>query len=688
MDTYSSSRAFSPSIDTSRVQGATIVFDQQLIALLCNTSCNALFSFEPSEILGKSLKDIFPDASIDWAQFSAQLSHEAHTVPQSFTFTSQEGKTIQAQVAHSPVRSGLYLLEFYLEAAKKWASPVQDLLNMESLLLRFMELTLPKFGIGQALILSAPSTLHQDFLFIRHGAHIEPMSMRDKLWESWDISTWIDSIPNQRFISYPTEALDFIPEAICLSMLGKLATPSFCIQRLPRERALMIWGFESMPDMWSPNWANENPFLISLIEDTLQGHSPRASIQSIYNRYQIIAEITSDFIFELEVDHNRMVQINWVSSNARLIQHIPRDWYYTLEDLFEYIHPEDHHKGYQALAQLERGENTELIIRLLLHTQSPTSMRIHAKALIKPEPHIHMRIFGGLSNLTALKSAERIIASQEQRFRHLMEALPLYVRVTDPDGRWLYANQSLRDVLEIPEGSYLGRTSKEVFGSHAHLAPVANTSYELDMQTLARKEAQKWDMDLKLPNGQEKKWSVHRVPLIDGDTSQPHLVIVGRDVTCEREVHSELLRSESRYKALTESIQDACIAIDNAYNIEYWNKAAEALTGISRKQALKASLLDLWPQLQDSHVQSWLVEVMEQQVYQTVEDRFSFREGMDMLLLFHIYPREQGALLLIDDRTEAAAKEQLIRESEERFRLLFEYGIDGIFLVKNGLFFD
>ncbi|MEO0581833.1 MAG: PAS domain S-box protein [Bacteroidota bacterium] len=148
------------------------------------------------------------------------------------------------------------------------------------------------------------------------------------------------------------------------------------------------------------------------------------------------------------------------------------------------------------------------------------------------------------------------------------------------------------------------------------------------------------------------------------------------------------MRSESRYRALTESIQDACIAINDQFQVEYWNKAAEALTLIPRKKALKASLLDLWPQLKTRQVYQQLVEVIEQHTPQTVQDNFIKDQDETVLLRFHIYPREQGALLLIKDRTEVALQEQAIRESEERFRLLFEFGTDGIFLVKNGLFFD
>ncbi|MEL6624796.1 MAG: PAS domain S-box protein [Bacteroidota bacterium] len=686
MDTFPSSRAYSTSTDASEVEGATIVFDDQLVAVLCNSPCERLYSFEPSQAIGQRLDKLFPEALIDWRQLPSQLVHLSPSIPLEFQFARKRKPPLYARITASPVREKLYLLEFYIPEVKP--QPTSSPLPAESLLQQFMELTLPKFGISQVLILSSDATPYKNYLFKQYHQTTTVEEIHLAYWDQWQVALWFDSLPKQGFLSYADGDSDPLPVAIAHEIQGIVQCPALCIQRLPQTDGVLVWGFQSTPDMWSPNWDRDNPFLVSLIEETLRNQSPHESIKNIYDRYQIIAEITSDFIFELEVRQDDIVEIKWVSSNARLIQQAPQTWNYTLDDLLEYLHPEDRIKGYQAYEQLKRGEDAEILIRLMLHQQTPTWMRVHAKAILQPAAHVKMQIFGGLSNLTPLKSAEKIIASQEQRFRHLMEALPLYIRVIDPEGRWLYANQPLRDVLQIAEGSYIGKTFLELFDPQSKLGPVARKSFELDQHTLASGEAQKWDMDLTLPNGEKRKWSVHRVPLKDDISSQPYMVIVSRDVTYEREVHAELIRSESRYKALTESIQDACIAINDQFQVEYWNKAAEALTLIPRKKALKASLLDLWPQLKSSQVYQHLEEVIEQHAPQTVQDNFLKDQDETVLLHFHIYPREQGALLLIKDRTEVAQQEQAIRESEERFRLLFEFGTDGIFLVKNGLFFD
>lgn len=174
-----------------------------------------------------------------------------------------------------------------------------------------------------------------------------------------------------------------------------------------------------------------------------------------------------------------------------------------------------------------------------------------------------------------------------------------------------------------------------------------------------------------------------------GDT--PVFTAFIRDITGTRQAEEALRRSESRKAAVLETALDAIISIDQAGKISEWNPAAEQIFGYSRELALSRDLTALIvPRSNEDLHRKGLARFLQTGRGRLLGQR---TEVMAMRANGAEFPVEltitkspgEGPLVFttfIRDITERRRTEDVLRKSEERFRLLVEGVRDyGIYLL-------
>jgi PAS domain S-box-containing protein len=140
------------------------------------------------------------------------------------------------------------------------------------------------------------------------------------------------------------------------------------------------------------------------------------------------------------------------------------------------------------------------------------------------------------------------------------------------------------------------------------------------------------------------------------------LVTINEQLTAEiteRKKAEEALRiSEERYRELADSITDVFFAMDENLHYVYWNKASEELTGISAKDALGKSLVDIF---QDTP-QTRRAETVYREVLRTRHPQTFINEhqlgGKDFFFEISAYPSGRGLSIVAKDITEQRKAEQ------------------------------
>lgn len=146
-----------------------------------------------------------------------------------------------------------------------------------------------------------------------------------------------------------------------------------------------------------------------------------------------------------------------------------------------------------------------------------------------------------------------------------------------------------------------------------------------------------------------------------------------------------LQESKERYRELAGSITDVFFAMDDQLRYTYWNKTSEDLTGISAQDAIGKSLLDIFPNIPEIKK----VEKVYQEVLRTQQPQSFVNEYLlgDIGLPFEIsvYPTQSGISVFARDITERKQADEVLYESEKRYRDLYEnapiayfsVGVDG-----------
>jgi PAS domain S-box-containing protein len=167
------------------------------------------------------------------------------------------------------------------------------------------------------------------------------------------------------------------------------------------------------------------------------------------------------------------------------------------------------------------------------------------------------------------------------------------------------------------------------------------------------------------------------------------VVLVFRDVTDRRKAERALRESEERFRLLVEGVHDYAIFIlDPEGNITTWNAGAERIKGYTAEEIIGRHFSCFYPQ--DSIQAGWPEHELQASVAQGRFEDEGWRvrkDGSKFWANVIITPlRDENGNLkgfskITRDLTERMRKETQLRESEVRFRRLFEAARDGILIL-------
>ncbi|HEX5746313.1 MAG TPA: PAS domain S-box protein [Archangium sp.] len=152
-----------------------------------------------------------------------------------------------------------------------------------------------------------------------------------------------------------------------------------------------------------------------------------------------------------------------------------------------------------------------------------------------------------------------------------------------------------------------------------------------------------------------------------------------------REANEELARqraraevSEERITGVLESISDAFFAVDDQWRFTYVNRRAEEHFGRGREQLLGKVLWEEFPAAWSSPFGREYRRAMQEQ--KTLEFE-AFSAVLGKWFQVHVYPTPHALSVAFHDETERRRMREALRESELRYRAIFDHSMDGVLLT-------
>jgi PAS domain S-box-containing protein len=170
----------------------------------------------------------------------------------------------------------------------------------------------------------------------------------------------------------------------------------------------------------------------------------------------------------------------------------------------------------------------------------------------------------------------------------------------------------------------------------------------------------------------------------DGDT-----IAEGRisDITSKKEIENKLIESENKFKAITNSAQDAIILIDDNGNIVFWNKAAEKIFQYKENEALGQHMHSIispnkYHKIQDEKFSKFIKTGKGDALNKITELSAIRKDRVEIpieLSLSALYLNDKWhSVGIIRDTSNRKHRQEQLQQSEERFKNLSKLTFEGI----------
>jgi len=304
------------------------------------------------------------------------------------------------------------------------------------------------------------------------------------------------------------------------------------------------------------------------------------------------------------------------------------------------------------------------------------------------------------------RRAEAALRESENKLSNIIEFLPDATFVIDLEGKVIAWNRAIEEMTGVAKADMLGQ------GDHAYTVPFygERRQHLLDLIDMDNQElAAKYQNIRRRGNTLYAEAFTHALyggkgayvfaagtPLFDAQGNRVGAIESIRDITEKREVERALRESEEKYRLIAENTADIISVLDMDLRFTYISPAVTPIRGFTVEEALAQTLEEVVTPASFQHVQAAFVEemaleagggadpgrirIIELEQYKKdgaviwLENSLSFLRDKDQ--------RPIGILAVSRDISERKRAETALRESEEKYRFLFESAGEGILITQ------
>ncbi len=281
-------------------------------------------------------------------------------------------------------------------------------------------------------------------------------------------------------------------------------------------------------------------------------------------------------------------------------------------------------------------------------------------------------VLGVAVDITARKQAEEALRNSQEQLELITDKIPALVAYVDSEQRYLYVNQAYADWYGCSKEELVRKRLRDVLYEESYQGVIQHIQTVLQGQEVYFENVS-YDLE-----GQMRVVRVAYVPHFDENGDVKAFLGLVQDITEHKRAEEALRESEASYRELADSIADVFFAMDMDLRYTYWNKASEQLTGTSEKDAIGRSLYELFPEVKGTRVDKLYLEALRTQRPQSFVNEYQLG-GKEFFFEINAYPSKRGLSVFVKDITERRWVEEALRESEGRFREVFEHSRDVLY---------
>jgi PAS domain S-box-containing protein len=263
--------------------------------------------------------------------------------------------------------------------------------------------------------------------------------------------------------------------------------------------------------------------------------------------------------------------------------------------------------------------------------------------------------------------AEQALRRSEERFRAFMDNSPAIAFVRAAGGEVIYANAALERAFGLEPGRWRGEPDSRFWSPE-----LAERFARGEVQALEKGEPIHAVGPVVLADGRERYWLTVTFPLTDPD-GRTLAATMAVDMTEWRQARDQLALAERRYTQLVEHASDAIVITDSTLRLVDVNTATCRMSGYTREELLGRGVADL---VAPDELAARPLELDGLRSGQNVVVERKVRRKDGTFFVAEVNARAfegDGVQAIVRDVSARYEAEQAVRQSEERFRLLYQY---------------
>ena len=298
--------------------------------------------------------------------------------------------------------------------------------------------------------------------------------------------------------------------------------------------------------------------------------------------------------------------------------------------------------------------------------------------------------FNTIRDITEKKKTETELETEKKFLKSIIDLNPYAIQIHDKNGHYISGNKAFFKMFKIappPEYNFFEDPIATKAGFHEKNLTVREGK--------VHKAHEMWYnlhwLDPKFPD----KLMCFRssvFPIMDHDNKLDKIVIMYEDITNEKIAEKDLVESENKLSTTLKSIGDAVIVTDIDSKIIFINHAAQKLTNWSENEAVNQPLIkvfDIFNEGTGNKIENPVTSVIRGGKVVGLGNHTVLisKNGKKLSIEDSAAPvmddkgKIVGVVLVFHDVTKKREFEEKIKESEEKYRRLFESARDSILIL-------
>lgn len=278
------------------------------------------------------------------------------------------------------------------------------------------------------------------------------------------------------------------------------------------------------------------------------------------------------------------------------------------------------------------------------------------------------------NDITEQKQAESSLRESEAKYRALVENAGEAIYIVQK-GVIKFVNAKAGELTGVDAQGLLARDMEDFIHPEDQALVTERHAQRL------RGEAPPSSYSFRLVHASgEIRWVELSVTPIEWE-GKPATLNFLRDISDRKKAEGEIIEREKRFRATLDNMLEGCQIIGFDWSYIYLNDAAANHGRMHKEDMTGKSMLELYPGIEQTQIFALMQDGMINRVSHQVENEFYYGNGSKRWFELSIQPVPEGIFVLSIDVTEKKWAEHSLKESESRFRTLFEQSPIGIIMA-------